>query len=347
MFEFLNYCSRRIVNIWYKSDETSDEIFEANILIKKILFLHGQMVSLRQSGSTSEIGDLFSELRLICIRSVDDRILENPRILEVISDLRGFCSDIETNLEKEWGLKAAGDESSTQEEVCARIRAYPYFETYVRLIRAELSAMQSVKMEPIKKIAFIGSGAMPLTSLCLIGRLTDTPTNISILNVDRDAEGLEISKTICERLGSKAQGMEFCLAEAGSSLELYDYDAVYLAALVGTTQEQKEDLLEQVTSKMRPGALLVTRGGRKLRSLIYTVRTFQNNSKYKYGRRLCKKLTHSVKVFDPTTERVSKILDMAAVINPQKHNIVNSVFVGQVKPKSPSSGSTEVEEAKE
>lgn len=156
--------------------------------------------------------------------------------------------------------------------MCARIRAYPYFAPYVKLIQVELSAMQSIEQKPIKKIAFIGSGAMPLTSLCLIGRLTGMPTNINILNIDRDAEALELSKTICKRLGNKAQGMEFSLAEAGSSLELDDFDAVYLAALVGNTQEQKEDVLEQVTSKMRPGALLVTRGGMKLRSLMYTVR---------------------------------------------------------------------------
>ncbi|RKF60829.1 Nicotianamine synthase 9 [Erysiphe neolycopersici] len=321
MFEFLFYYSRRIIDIWYGSDKTSDKVFEASILIKKILFIHAQLASLRQSGSFGEIKDLFSELRLLCTRSVDDRvsnlILENPRVSEIKSDLRNFCSEIECDLEKEWGLKAAGDE-----KVCARIRGNFYFDTYSKLVNAELSVIQSLLSKPIKKIAFIGSGAMPLTSLCLMGRLTDTPTNISILNIDRDAEALEISKILCERLGSKAQEMEFYLAEAGSSLELEDFDVVYVAALVGNTQEQKEDVLEQVTSRMRPGALLVTRGGRKLRSLIYTV-------------------------FDPTTERVSKLLNVAAVIDPQKYNIVNSVFVGRVKQKSPSSSSTEVEGAKE
>ncbi|KHJ31852.1 putative nicotianamine synthase 3 [Erysiphe necator] len=310
MFEILLHYWHRIVDLWCGSEEACDENIEVNILIKKILFIHGQMVSLRESESFNEIADLFSEIRLICTRPISDRasdlILKNPRIIEITSDLRSFCSAIETNLEKKWSLKAAGDVGSTQEEVCARIRAYPYFNTYVNLIEAELSAMRSIEQKPIKKIAFIGSGAMPMTSLCLIGRLTDTPTNISVLNIDRDAEALELSKVVCERLGSQAEGMEFCHAEAGTSLDLNDCDAVYLAALVGHTQEQKEALLGQVTSKMRPGALLVTRGGRKLRSLIYTV-------------------------FDPTTERVSNLLDVALVINPNKHNIVNSIFVGRVK----------------
>ncbi|RKF76411.1 Nicotianamine synthase 2 [Golovinomyces cichoracearum] len=310
MLDLLLSYSRTLIDSCYGPTKPSDDDVEANILIEEILQIYDQMLVCKKSDSFAEINDLFSGIRLICTKPINERvtdlILYDPRIVGIVQDLRSFCSDIEFRIETQWGLKAVASENSTEKEVCERILEFPYMNVYANLIRAELSGMRSVEKNPIKRIAFIGSGPLPISSLCLTGMIFDAPTNIRVLNIDRDEEALELSKTLCSRLGKKAGNIEFQLAEAGSNLELYDYDAVYLAALVGDTQQQKEMLLEQVTSKMRPGALLVMRSGSKIKSLIYSN-------------------------LDPTSEAVSRLIDIALILHPHKYNIVNSVYIGRVK----------------
>jgi nicotianamine synthase len=64
--------------------------------------------------------------------------------------------------------------------------------------------------------------------------------------------------------------MHFLCAEAGSC-DLRDFDVVYLAALVGSTQAEKEELLKGVVGQMREGAILVIRSAHGLRRVLYAV----------------------------------------------------------------------------
>ena len=73
--------------------------------------------------------------------------------------------------------------------------------------------------------------------------------------------------------------MEFLCEEAGdveignrgTGLDLGGFDLVYLAALVGSSQQDKERLLVGVVERMRVGALLVVRTAHSLRGLLYPV----------------------------------------------------------------------------
>jgi nicotianamine synthase len=53
---------------------------------------------------------------------------------------------------------------------------------------------------------------------------------------------------------------------------LTEFDVVYLAALVGSTQEEKEVLLINIVGKMRERAILVVRSAHGLRRALYAVR---------------------------------------------------------------------------
>lgn len=59
--------------------------------------------------------------------------------------------------------------------------------------------------------------------------------------------------------------------EEKSAQDLRTFDVVYLAALVGSTKAQKEEIISDVSSRMRPGAFLVMRSAHSLRSLLYPV----------------------------------------------------------------------------
>ena len=100
--------------------------------------------------------------------------------------------------------------------------------------------------------------------------------------------------------------MEFLCGEAGSpSISLEDSDVVYVAALVGMSQKDKEEIFLKVVRTMRPGALLVVRSAWGLRTCLYP----------------------EVNV---TTERLLGVLECCAVVHPFT-DVVNSVVVARVR----------------
>lgn len=135
--------------------------------------------------------------------------------------------------------------------------------------------MHAVNPSPPKKIAFIGSGPLPLSSLCLCQALDKAhgiAGSTTVLNIDNSQQAIIQSNALAKKLGSSAEGMQFLCQEAGSSdLDLKHFDVVYLAALVGKTHEEKESVLVDIVRDMRVGSLLVIRTAHGLRTLLYPV----------------------------------------------------------------------------
>jgi nicotianamine synthase len=248
--------------------------------------------------------NLFGDLVRLCTRTVSERVvtevrgyplpdgekanraqvLNNPEIIEILPGLRRICAEAEGYLESHWADIIIGTENQFQDEdtgrssslvvqllannaVSQRLMDFPYFNNYVDLTRLELAAIHSVDPTPIRKIVFIGSGPLPLTSLQL---LQISPSILEILNIDHNCAAISQSSRLSKRLGSKGKGMHFLCAEAGSC-DLRDFDVVYLAALVGSTQAEKEELLKGVVANMREGAILVIRSAHGLRRVLYAV----------------------------------------------------------------------------
>jgi nicotianamine synthase len=99
--------------------------------------------------------------------------------------------------------------------------------------------------------------------------------------------------------------MSFSLSDALTPPPLHTFSVVYLAALVGASQSQKEILVQKVCAQMREGALLVIRTSWGLRGLLYPD-------------------------FDCTTEAILPVLEICVVVHPYDH-VVNSVIVGRVR----------------
>lgn len=148
----------------------------------------------------------------------------------------------------------------------------------------ELSALNSLltpSCSPLRKFAFIGSGPLPLTSLCIYqtansfsypGQTLAIENQVEVMNVDISPHAISESRELWEMLGHSASGMHFqCSPAESPGLDLSRFDVVYLAALVGSTQADKEILLESVVGRMREGAYLVIRSAERLRRLLYAV----------------------------------------------------------------------------
>jgi hypothetical protein len=240
----------------------------------------------------------------------------------VLPSLRQICAQAESCLELHWAEHILSTKG-TPDEVFTRLKTFPYYENYQELTRLELCSILSATKIPPRRVAFIGSGPLPLTSLCLLQALKQDGlvTSLSaapnpetrnkqqqpvILNVDYDSAAIAASLSLSIALGEAGRGMEFICAEATSTdKDLAEFDVVYMAALVGITQAEKEGIVLQVVDRMRPGALLVVRSSWGLRTCLYPE-------------------------VDLATESLLKRLECCVVVHPYGQ-VVNSVIVARVR----------------
>lgn len=204
-----------------------------------------------------------------------------------------------------------------------KLKEFPYFDNYVDLTIFELNnIMSATSTVPPRKFAFLGSGPMPLTSLCLLTALRETGSSIliraidgthdmagplEVYNIDRDANAIDLSKKLCGVLGPRAEGMRFVCDNAGSDgYDLQTFDVVYMAALVGRSQKEKEEVMLNIARKMRPGALLVVRSAWNLKTCLYGE-------------------------VDITSRRLTNVLEPCLEAHPYGQ-IVNSVIIARKKP---------------
>lgn len=123
---------------------------------------------------------------------------------------------------------------------------------------------------PPRTAAFIGSGPLPLTSLCFLNRY---PT-ATVYNIDRDASALHISQELCNRLGYGGR-MSFACEDASSEKHRQtnwtSFQVVFLAALVGVDTFAKLAILSSLCQRLYPGTLVVARSAHGLRRVLYPV----------------------------------------------------------------------------
>ncbi|TGO62649.1 hypothetical protein BCON_0018g00420 [Botryotinia convoluta] len=270
---------------------------QAEVYIQKIISLYTQLSQLADLSPSPVTNVLFSELVGTCITVVPDLI---SKLVSFVTKARMYLAH-------------------------RILSTFPYDKNYEHLTRFELAAISSTgfTLSPSTNIAFIGSGPMPLTSLCILSALSSnhmtyniTPTSsisltpqypTTITNIDSNPLANAQAQALCKSLGGlPSTGMKFITSLAGSNdLDLPSYDIVWLAALVGGSQEDKECILQNVVGKMRKGSLLVMRGAWGLRSVLY-----------------CD--------FDVTTPAVTQYLDICVRMDPFG-DVVNSVIVGRVR----------------
>ncbi|RYP15770.1 hypothetical protein DL765_005496 [Monosporascus sp. GIB2] len=265
---------------------------KAREITKELLGIHSQLARLPDFQPGEETNEIFSRLVSLCCEIHDtetvNRVFRDGMVQAILPPLRKMCSDAEYCLEDHWAKHVTAAPST--DEAIGRLKSFAYYKNYEDLTRYEICAMLSADPVLPGKVAFIGSGPLPLTSLCFLealkkralpGNHADSgsvryPTNQhvipEILNIDRDGAAIESSSVMCAKLGSLGEGMKFqCAPAGGEALDLHDFDAVYIAALVGGSQNEKEGLLRSVAAKMREGALIIMRTSWGLRSCLYPV----------------------------------------------------------------------------
>ncbi|KJZ80022.1 hypothetical protein HIM_00736 [Hirsutella minnesotensis 3608] len=309
----------------------------AKEIVNKIHHTHALLCKEADLRPGATVNKLLTELVRTCTKVHDSNVtqeacktkilgsmvLSSTKLQKILPSLRSMCASAECFLEAHWAEKIVA--GGNPEKVLDLLKSFPYYGNYEKLAHLELCSICSLVPFP-KKMAFIGSGPLPLTSLCLldmlksgmkgvgpgtsatVGDTQEAPQNkVSILNVDHDSAAIGVSQEICRKMGKHGEGMKFQRGEAGSdNVDLSGCDVVYFAALVGTTQAEKEELLIKVVRKMKPGALIVVRSSWGLRTCLYSE-------------------------FDMASKALLRHLDISLVIHPYGE-IVNSIIIAKVKP---------------
>ncbi|QGA22182.1 hypothetical protein EYB26_009897 [Talaromyces marneffei] len=195
------------------------------------------------------------------------QVKEDDRIKAIVPNLRQIFSDVECAYEEVWAKKINTCPNSSEAQKV--LLTYPMLHVYDFLVSLEWNAARTILQDFPSKIAMIGSGPLPLTPMRIIDAARKQGHTIEQFHlIERYADRVECSVNSVNKLG----GYESITHEVGDAADPGDltaFDAVYVAILVGETEKQKEELLLGILKRMKPGAVVITRGSRGLKGLIY------------------------------------------------------------------------------
>ncbi|EEF35224.1 Nicotianamine synthase, putative [Ricinus communis] len=118
-----------------------------------------------------------------------------------------------------------------------------------------------------KKVAFVGSGPMPLTSTILA---THHLRSTHFDNFDIDEAANDVARKIMDSDSDLEKRMKFETCDVVEVKEkLREYDCIFLVALVGMSKEEKVKILGHVRKHMKEGGILLVTSANGARAFLY------------------------------------------------------------------------------
>lgn len=232
---------------------------------KQIIDLYDQISKLKSLKPTKHVDTLFQQLMSTCLPT------------EINIDVKKMCPKVQairTNLIKLRSEAVGYSEQhfstvlgSLEDNPLHHLNLYPYYTNYLKLTKLEFDLLTQHSSHVPTKIAFAGSGSMPFTSIVLAK--FHLP-NTTFHNIDIDPQANLLASRLVSRDPDLSNRMIFHTTDILDVTEiLRDYDVVFLASLVGVDKEAKLKVIEHLENHMAPGALLMLRSARGLRSFLY------------------------------------------------------------------------------
>lgn len=226
----------------------------------QILTAHlSELSQISELSPSPQVDGLFGELVGAVVSADADEAHEtwaDDTVRMLAPRLRTLCALGEGALERSWAERIATARRPRKE-----LGRFPYLDNYHRLVRLERSAIAVAGQPAPRRIAFVGSGPLPLSAV-----LHTVRTGATVTCVDHDPVAADLGRAVAERLG--CTDLDVRLADA-LDVDLAGFDLVVLAALVGADAQEKRTILDRLAAAMEPGAVLVARSARGLRALLY------------------------------------------------------------------------------
>ncbi|GAA0154530.1 hypothetical protein LIER_12481 [Lithospermum erythrorhizon] len=241
-------------------------VVQTDPFVEKVSELYEKISNLESLKPSKDVDMLFTELVLLCTPSNPIDVTKLPKnIHEMRSKLIRLCGEAEGLMEKHYATILGSFDNPLD-----HFDIFPYFRNYVKLSLREYNILsQHCSSEGPNRVAFIGSGPLPLTSICLaLYHLTSTRFD----NYDSDAEANTMASRLIASDPDLSKRMFFHTENIMNvTTELGDYDVVFLAALVGINKEDKVQAIDHLAKNMAPGALLMLRSAHGARGFLYPI----------------------------------------------------------------------------
>ncbi|KAH7542957.1 hypothetical protein FEM48_Zijuj02G0130500 [Ziziphus jujuba var. spinosa] len=240
-------------------------VCQEEVLVEKICDLYEQISSLESLKPSKDVDMLFTQLVHTCIPpSPIDVTKLCKRVQETRSKLIRLCGEAEGHLESHFSTILASFQNPLQ-----NFNIFPYYSNYLKLGQLEFNILKQHYTHEPKKIAFVGSGPLPLTSIVLASNHL-LKTVFHNFDVDPSANSKALALLPCDSDLSKRLFFHTTnIMDVTNALR--DFDVVFLAALVGMDKEEKLRVIDHLAKYMSPGALLMLRSAHGARAFLYPV----------------------------------------------------------------------------
>lgn len=240
---------------------------EQNLLVQKVVDLYEKISTLHSLKPSKDVDTLFTQLVLACIPRASIDVTKLPKkIQEMRSNLIKLCGEAEGHLESHFStlLATFGDNPLNH------LNIFPYYSNYLKLSQLEFTILtQNLPNLSPTRVAFVGSGPLPLTSIVLASYHL---TNTTFHNYDINPSANSMATRLVSDDPDLSKRMFFHTADIMDVTgPLKHYDVVFLAALVGMDKSDKVKVVEHLAKYMAPGAVLMLRSAHDARAFLYPV----------------------------------------------------------------------------
>ncbi|KAK6942435.1 Nicotianamine synthase [Dillenia turbinata] len=232
---------------------------------KKIAQLHASILKLDSLRPSKEVNSLFTQLVKLCILPSSIDIEALPQEIQAIrKSLIVLCGRAEGLLELEFATFLTKIPQPLE-----NLNVFPYYGNYVKLANMEYKILHDNGAVQPKKIAFVGSGPMPLTSLIMANHYF---TSAHFDNFDVDEKANDVARRIVSNNAELEKRMKFHTSDIVEVKEkIKEYDCIFLAALVGMNKQDKVKILGHIRKHMKEGGFLLVRSAKGARAFLYPV----------------------------------------------------------------------------
>lgn len=246
--------------------------YSSDPLVEKVTELYDKISNLDSLKPSKDVDTLFTDLVHTCMppNPIDVTKIPCNKIQEMRSNLIKLCGEAEGHLETHYSTILA----SFNDNPLHHLHIFPYFSNYLKLSLLEFKILTqfittNLNYININRLAFVGSGPLPLTSIVLA---TNHLTKTVFHNYDIDPLANSMAARLVRSDPDLSERMFFHttdIMDVTSSLK--EYDVVFLAALVGMDKETKSRVIDHLGKYMSPGAILMVRSAHGARAFLYPV----------------------------------------------------------------------------
>jgi len=243
-----------ISRVFLRKDEAKRLFFIRYLMSNEINAVIERILAYKTSKYSSELSALVKRLYFLVSKSTNGSLIVRSVRL---NKLRAKLSDIECNTEKYHARKIIGAKDPMAE-----------LENYAKVgIRRALSAIERTVIHDIRheighREAFIGCGALPLTSIWLA-----KDYGIKTVAVDNDKEAVFLARKVVNRLGLSRYIR--VVNSSGQDFNYANYCVVHIASMAGRNSSEKRAIFKRVKATADTDTVIIGRTTRGLRSLIY------------------------------------------------------------------------------